>query len=62
MHQIRDDDFFGSLERDIGYIADPEFLKYMYDAGFKMGTKWLKENFDAIGVRTTASIEADYLS
>ena len=62
MHQIRDDDFFGTLERDIGYIADPDFLEFMYDAGFKIGTKWLKENFDAIGVRTTANIEADYLS
>lgn len=61
MHLIRDDEFFGSLERESGFSADPDFLKYLFDEGQKAGKKWLKENGDAIGVRTTANIEKDYL-
>ena len=61
MHLIRDDNFFGNLERESGFSADPDFLKYLFNAGQKAGQKWLKENGDAIGVRTTANIEKDYL-
>lgn len=61
MHIIRDDMFIGSLEQVSGFVADPDFLKYLYDAGRRFGRNWLKQNFDSIGVRTTAHIEEDYI-
>jgi NTE family protein len=61
MHMIRDDMFVGSLEQVSGYVVDPDFLKYLYDAGRRFGRNWLKHNFDSIGVKTTARIEEDYI-
>jgi NTE family protein len=61
MHMIRDDMFVGSLEQVSGFVADPDFLKYLYDAGHRFGRNWLRQNFDSIGVKTTAHIEEDYI-
>lgn len=61
MHFIRDDAFFGSLDRASGFSSDPDFLAYLFGAGRKCGKNWLKQHFDNIGVQTTAQLEEDFI-
>lgn len=61
MHMIRDDAFFGSIDRASGFCADPDFLDYLFQAGRRMGRNWLKENFDKIGKESTAEMEHDFI-
>ncbi len=61
MHMIRDDAFFGSIDRASGFCADPDFLDYLFQAGRRKGREWLHENFDKIGKETTAEIEHDFI-
>lgn len=61
MHMIRDDGFFGSIDRASGFCADPEFLDFLFRAGHAMGKKWLAENFDSLGKKTTAQLEHDFI-
>jgi NTE family protein len=61
MHLIRDDAFFGGIDRTTGFCADPDFLQYLYKAGRRTGKKWITENFDKIGKQTTAQIESDFI-
>lgn len=62
VHLIRDDAFFGTLDRASGFSADPDFLEYLFEQGRRCGKKWLTENFDAIGKKTTARLEEDFVS
>jgi NTE family protein len=62
MHLIRDDEFFGTLDRSSGFSADPDFLAYLRDAGRRCGEKWIKEHYNNIGVRTTANLGDDFVS
>ena len=41
--------------------ADREFLAYLREEGRTQAETWLEANFDALGVRSTVDIEADYL-
>ncbi|ARN84487.1 patatin-like phospholipase family protein [Candidatus Nucleicultrix amoebiphila] len=61
IHMIRDDAFFGGIDRASGFCADPDFLEYLYKAGRRCGKKWLEDNFDAIGKKTSANIESDFM-
>lgn len=61
MHMIRDDEFFSSIDRASAFCTDPTFIKHLHDAGYKAGKKWLKKNFDKIGVETTAELEKDFV-
>ncbi|MFN7709637.1 MAG: patatin-like phospholipase family protein [Holosporales bacterium] len=61
MHMIRDDAFFGGIDRASGFCADPDFLQYLFENGRRMGKAWIAENYDAIGKRTTAQIEKDFI-
>lgn len=61
MHIIRDDAFWGTIDRASGFCAHPEFLDYLFKAGRRAGRQWLHENGHNIGVKTTAHIESDYL-
>lgn len=61
MHMIRDDAFFGGIERASGFCSDPDFLEFLFKAGRRAGVAWLEKNYDHIGKRTTAEIEEDFL-
>lgn len=61
MHMIRDDQFFGGIDRASGFCSDPDFLQYLFKAGRRAGRQWLSRNFDQIGVKSTAHIEEDFV-
>lgn len=61
MHLIRDDAFFGSIDRASGFCSDPDFLEYLFKAGRRTGKAWLQENFKSIGNKSTARIEEDFI-
>lgn len=61
MHLLRDDDFFSTIDRATGFSADPDFLAYLFDAGRRCGVKWLKENKQYLGVKSTANLESDFV-
>lgn len=61
LHLIRDDAFFGGIDRASGFCADPDFLEYLFKAGRRCGKRWIEENFDNIGKKSTAEIESDYI-
>jgi NTE family protein len=61
MHLIRDDAFWGTIDRTSGFCSDPEFLDYLFKAGRRAGKQWLHENYDHIGIKTTADIEGDFV-
>lgn len=61
MHMIRDDAFFGSIDRATGFSADPDFLEYLFEAGRRFGRTWLEQNYDGIGVRSTAHLDEDFV-
>jgi NTE family protein len=61
MHLIRDDAFFGSIDRASGFCADPDFLDYLFKAGRRAGKTWLQENLENIGKKSTARIDADFI-
>lgn len=61
MHMIRDDQFFGGIDRASGFCSDPDFLEYLFKAGRRAGRQWLKNHFDQIGVASTAHIEEDFV-
>lgn len=61
MHMIRDDAFFGGIDRASGFCADPDFLDYLFKAGRRTGKQWIDENYEDVGKRTTAKIESDFV-
>jgi NTE family protein len=61
MHLIRDDVFFGNLERETGFVLDSDLIDYLYKAGYAQGKAWLEDHFDDVGVRSSADLEKDYV-
>ncbi len=41
--------------------ADSALIEQLFELGRNCGSKWLKKNFDEIGVKTTINISKDYL-
>jgi NTE family protein len=62
MHLIRDDAFFGSLDRATGFSSDPDFLAYLFGQGRKCGKKWIEQHFEGVGNRTTADLAEDFVN
>ena len=61
LHLIRDDAFFGGIDRASGFCADPDFLEYLFKAGRRCGKRWIEENYDNIGKKSTADLQSDYI-
>ena len=61
MHLIRDEHVFSNLELSSALNPDWKFLQHLFHQGRETAEKWIKINFDAIGVRTTADIEKDFI-
>lgn len=62
MHMIRDDQFFGGIDRASGFCSDPDFLEYLFKAGRRTGREWLRNHFDDIGNKSTAHLDQDFVS
>lgn len=61
IHLIRNEDIFSNLELSSAMESDWPFLEKLYHAGKETATRWLKENYDHIGVKTTAEVEKDFV-
>lgn len=61
IHLIRNDDIFSDLELSSAMDSDWKFLDMLYQSGKKTAARWLQENYDHIGVKTTAEIEKDFV-
>lgn len=61
MHLIYDDAFFAKLDHASGFSADPDFLEYLFQAGLRCGKRWISENFDSLGKKSTAKLEEHYV-
>ncbi len=61
MHVIDAEDVMDDLGVSSKLNADWEFLQYLHRIGYDRTEVWLKENRDALGVRSTMDIEEMYL-
>ncbi|MDD3020434.1 MAG: patatin-like phospholipase family protein [Alphaproteobacteria bacterium] len=62
IHAIRAEDVMRKLELSSKYDTSWTFLKNLRDQGRKSAKKWLAENFDAVGQKSTINISQDYLT
>ena len=56
MHVIQDESTFQDLGWSSKLNTEWEFLTHLFDKGRAAGDAWLKENFDSLGVKTTAKM------
>jgi Predicted esterase of the alpha-beta hydrolase superfamily len=61
LHRIGDEQAMASLGVVSKGNAEREFLEYLRDAGRACADRWLAENFDALGVRSSLDVRAAYL-
>lgn len=61
MQSIRADGVLCDLSVASKFNTDWHFLLYLRDLGSEMADKWLKENFDSIGKRSTVDVRAEFL-
>ena len=61
MHVIDAEDVMDDLGVSSKLNADWEFLQYLHKVGYDRTETWLRENRDALGVRSTMDIEEMYL-
>ncbi|MDR1267030.1 MAG: patatin-like phospholipase family protein [Holosporales bacterium] len=62
VHLIQDEAAFQDLGWSSKLNTDKKFIDYLFEAGYKAGDKWIKENFDKVGVETTAPMEDLFMS
>lgn len=58
IHRIESQDMLASLGRSSKLNADWDFLVYVHDLGVQAATDWLKQNYDAIGRRSSIDLSA----
>ncbi len=61
IHSIRADEAMADLSAGTKMESDWGFLTMLRDRGRACASAWLKENFDAIGVRSTVDLKAEFL-
>ena len=52
-HIIRNEDSFDGLNMSSALNTDIEYLRMLHDEGYKTADKWLEENFENIGKKST---------
>jgi NTE family protein len=57
MHIIQNEDFFLGLDESSHYNTQWYFLEHLYQEGVRTAERWIKENFDDIGRRSTADLQ-----
>ncbi len=61
MHVIRNPKVFSDLDQSSSLNCDWEFFQYLFKVGRETAKEWVAENFDDIGVRTTANMDEDFV-
>lgn len=61
MHVVENEEIFQSLGWSSKLNTEWEFLEYLFTNGREAADKWLKENFDNIGVKTTALLKEHFI-
>jgi NTE family protein len=61
LHAIDGEDIIGSLSNSSKLNGDWDFLQHLYKIGRERADKWLKSNFDRLGVETTIDLQSKYL-
>jgi NTE family protein len=61
IHSIRADDEMAELGVSSKLNADWDFLQHLRDKGRRHAERWLAQHFDAIGVRSSVDIRAEFL-
>lgn len=61
VHLIEDEAAFQDLGWSSKLNTDMNFLRYLFDAGYKAADKWLEKNYDRIGKESTADMEEDFV-
>jgi NTE family protein len=61
MHLIEDEAVFQELGWSSKLNTEWEFFTHLFEKGRKAADSWLKENFDSIGVRTTAPMKEHFV-
>jgi NTE family protein len=59
-HHIHAEDAMSRLGSSSKFNADWEFLSYLRELGIETADRWLNENFDQIGVRSTLDMFSTY--
>ena len=54
MHLIENPQVFADLDHTSALNSDWDFFQFLFEKGRETAEKWLDENFDHIGVRSTA--------
>lgn len=57
IHFIHADDYIKQLNPDSRYNASPDFLTNLQKAGYECADKWLENNLDNIGKRSSINLE-----
>ena len=61
IHSIRADGVLCDLSVASKFNTSWQFLLYLRDLGREIAAKWLEENFDSIGQRSTVDVRAEFL-
>jgi NTE family protein len=61
MHLIRDQEKFLDFDLSNALNSTPEFINDLHDAGIKAGQKWIKDNYEDIGKRSTFDVDASFV-
>ncbi len=61
VHSIRADGVLCDLSVASKFNTDWQFLLYLRDLGREIAEKWLDENFESIGQRSTVDLRAEFL-
>ena len=61
MHMIEQDEVFSELGWSSKLNTEWEFLTHLFEHGRASADKWIKQNFDNIGKKTTAPLEDHFV-
>lgn len=60
MHLIENTDVFADLDHTSALNSDWDFLTFLFEKGRETAEKWMKKNYDGIGVRSTANLSEEF--
>ena len=61
MHHIEDEDTFADLGWSSKLNTEWEFLTHLFERGRACADKWIKENYEHIGKKTTANMQEHFV-
>ncbi len=61
MHVIKDEDAFQELGWSSKLNTEWEFFTHLFDRGRAAADQWIKENYQYVGVKTTAKLEEQFV-